>query len=65
MAVKNAKTLNKFRWSLILVFFVVNVLLIFTYKDPDLLAMDSFLVTAILFILAVLMDQSAMVKRIY
>lgn len=54
MAVKNAKTLNKFRWSLILVFFVVNVLLIFTYKDPDLLAMDSFLVTAILFILAVL-----------
>lgn len=54
MASKDVKTLNKFRWSLIIVFFIVNLLLIFTYKDPELLAIDSFLVTAILFILAVL-----------
>lgn len=53
MVVKKAKTIKKFRWSLIFVFLVVNVFLIFTYKDPDLLAIDSFLVTAILFILAV------------
>ena len=54
MVSKDVKTLNKFRWSLIIVFFIVNLLLIFTYKDPELLAIDSFLVTAILFILAVL-----------
>lgn len=32
---------------------MVNVFLIFTYKNPNLLAIDSFLVTAILFILAI------------
>ncbi len=45
---------NKLRWSLIAVYFVVNILLTFTYKNPNLLAIDSFLVTAILFILAIL-----------
>ena len=45
---------NKLRWSLIAIYFVVNILLIFTYKNPNLLAIDSFLVTAILFILAIL-----------
>jgi putative membrane protein len=45
--------LNKFRWSLIIIFLIVNILLIFTYKNPNLLAIDSFLVTALLFILAV------------
>lgn len=44
---------NKFRWSLIIVFLIVNILLIFTYKNPNLLAIDSFLVTALLFILAI------------
>jgi uncharacterized membrane protein len=53
MARKDVKTFNKLRWSLIAIFFMVNVLLIFTYKDPNLLAIDSFLVTALLFILAV------------
>lgn len=65
MVVKKAKTIKKFRWSLIFVFLVVNVFLIFTYKDPDLLAIDSFLVTAILFILQFFMDQNVMVKIIY
>ncbi|HML04596.1 MAG TPA: carotenoid biosynthesis protein [Methanobacterium sp.] len=45
--------LNKFRWSLIIVYLFVNVLLVFTYKNSNLLAIDSFLVTAILFIIAV------------
>jgi putative membrane protein len=45
---------NKLRWSLIVIFLIVNILLIFTYKNPNLLAIDSFLVTALLFILAVL-----------
>jgi uncharacterized membrane protein len=47
-------TFNKFRWFLIAIFFIVNILLIFTYKNPNLLAVDSFLVTAFLFIIAVL-----------
>lgn len=51
---KHLKTFNKFRWSLIVLFLIVNILLIFTYQNPNLLAIDSFLVTAILFILALL-----------
>lgn len=47
------KSFNKFRWSLIVIFFIVNILLIFTYKNPNLIAIDSFLVTALLFIIAV------------
>ena len=47
------KTFNKIRWSLIIVFFIFNVLLIFTYKNPNLLAIDTFVVTALLFIIAV------------
>lgn len=54
MTDQERKTFSWFRWSLIIVFLIVNILLIFTYKDPNLLAIDSFLVTAILFILAVL-----------
>ena len=30
------KTINKIRWALIIVFFIFNVLLIFTYKNPNL-----------------------------
>lgn len=51
---KDRNTFNKFRWSLIVAFLIVNILLIFTYKNSNLLAIDSFLVTAILFILAIL-----------
>ena len=48
------KTFNKLRWSLILVFFIFNLLFIFTYKDPDLLALDSFVATALIFIVVFL-----------
>ncbi|PKL67658.1 MAG: carotenoid biosynthesis protein [Methanobacteriales archaeon HGW-Methanobacteriales-1] len=51
---ENFKTFNKLRWSLIFIFLMVNILLIFTYQNSNLLALDSFLVTALLFILAVL-----------
>ena len=44
---------NKFRWSLILIFLIFNILLIYTYKNPNLLAVDSFIVTALLFLIAV------------
>lgn len=47
------KSFHKFRWSLILIFFIVNIFLIFTYKNSSLLAIDSFLVTAFLFIIAI------------
>lgn len=53
MTKNGGKTFNKFRWFLIAIFFIVNILLIFTYKNPNLLAIDSFLVTALLFIIAV------------
>ena len=49
----NGNIFNRFRWSLIVVYLFVNILLIFTYKNPNLLAIDSFLVTALLFIIAV------------
>ena len=49
----NIKTFNKFRWSLILIFLIFNILLIYTYKNPNLLAVDSFIVTALLFLIAV------------
>ncbi|MTK63357.1 MAG: carotenoid biosynthesis protein [Methanobacterium sp.] len=48
------KTFNKLRWSLILVFFIFNLLFIFTYKDPNLLALDSFVATALIFIVVFL-----------
>ncbi len=48
------ETFSKLRWSLIFIFLMVNILLIFTYQNSNLLALDSFLVTALLFILAVL-----------
>lgn len=47
------KPFNKFRWSLIAFYLIFNILIIFSYKNPNLLAIDTFLVTAILFILAV------------
>lgn len=47
------KSFSKFRWSIIVIFLIVNILLIFTYKNPNLLAIDSFLVTAFLFIIAI------------
>ncbi|MCE5215163.1 MAG: carotenoid biosynthesis protein [Methanobacterium sp.] len=51
---KITEKLSRLRWSLIIVFFIVNILLIFTYRNPNLLSIDSFLVTALLFILAIL-----------
>lgn len=50
---EKVRPLNKFRWSLIIVYLIVNLLLIFTYKNSNLLAIDSFLVTALLFIIAI------------
>lgn len=47
------KTFNRFRWSLVVFFFIFNILLIFTYKNPNLLAVDSLVTTALLFIIAV------------
>jgi uncharacterized membrane protein len=41
---------NKFRWSLILVFLIFNILIVFSYNNTNLLALDSFLVTALIFI---------------
>ncbi len=50
---KDVGKFNKLRWSLIVIFLIVNILLIFTYQNSNLLAIDSFLVTALLFILAI------------
>jgi uncharacterized membrane protein len=48
------KRFNKLRWSLILGFFIFNILIIFTYKNPNLLAFDSFMATALIFIVVFL-----------
>jgi len=48
------KRFNKLRWSLILGFFILNILLIFTYKNPNLLAFDSFIATGLIFIVVFL-----------
>ena len=53
MAKETSGSFSKFRWVLIVIFLIVNILLIFSYKNPNLLAADSFLVTALLFIIAV------------
>jgi uncharacterized membrane protein len=50
----NISTFNKLRWSLILVFLIFNIILIFTYKNSNLLALDSFITTAIIFIVVFL-----------
>lgn len=50
---KDLDAFSKFRWSLILVFLIANILVVFSYSNTNLLALDSFLVTALLFILAV------------
>ncbi len=57
------KTFNKLRWSLILVFFIFNLLFIFTYKDPNLLAIDSFVATALIFIVVFLYAVERYGKR--
>ena len=53
MTKETSGSFNKFRWILIVILLIVNILVIFSYKNPNLLAVDSFLVTAILFIIAV------------
>jgi uncharacterized membrane protein len=53
MTKEEGRKFNKLRWSLIVIFLIVNILLIFTYQKSNLLAIDSFLVTALLFILAI------------
>ncbi|MBI5460230.1 carotenoid biosynthesis protein [Methanobacterium sp.] len=50
---KDGKGFSKLRWSLILVFLIANILVVFSYSNTNLLALDTFLVTALLFILAV------------
>lgn len=52
--INDIETFNKLRWSLVGVFFIFNILLIFTYKNPNLLAVDSLLTTALLFVIAVM-----------
>ena len=46
----DGKGFNKLRWSLILVFLIFNILIVFSYNNTNLLALDSFLVTALIFI---------------
>lgn len=51
---KPETSFNKLRWSLIIVYFIINILMIFTLKDPNLQEIDYFLATAFIFILALL-----------
>ncbi len=48
---------NKLRWFLIVIFFLCNILIVFSYSNTNLLAFDSFLVTAIIFIAVFLLAR--------
>jgi uncharacterized membrane protein len=61
--VKDIGKFNKFRWSLVAVYFIFNILLIFTYKNPSLLAVDSLLTTALLFVIAIFHGTERYGKR--
>ena len=60
---KEGTSFNKFRWSLILIYFVVNIVMVFTYQDASLQSVDYFLATAFIFILAVLHGIARYGKR--
>lgn len=45
---------NKLRWLLIVIFFLCNIFIVFSYNNTNLLAFDSFLVTALIFIVVFL-----------
>lgn len=60
---EDIRTFNKFRWSLLAVYFIFNILLIFTYKNPSLLAVDSLLTTAPLFVIAIFHGKERYGKR--
>jgi uncharacterized membrane protein len=45
---------NKLRWLLIVIFFLCNILIVFSYRNTNFLAFDSFLVTALIFIVVFL-----------
>ncbi|MCX6246226.1 MAG: carotenoid biosynthesis protein [Bacteroidetes bacterium] len=53
---KGIKTISRFRWSLIVLFFFVTVLMTFTYyiDIPALISIESLLITAFLFVLVLL-----------
>lgn len=51
---KDVTSFNRLRWSLIIIYFVVNIVMVFTYQYANLQSLDYFLATAFIFILAIL-----------
>lgn len=51
---KPGTSFNRLRWFLIIIYFLVNIVMVFTYQDANLQSMDYFLATAFIFILAFL-----------
>ena len=54
LAQKEMRTFDTLRWSLIVVFFIFTALLIVIFHDPELLILDAFVVTGLIFIIVLL-----------
>jgi putative membrane protein len=51
MIEKEGSSFNRLRWFLIVIFFLFNIFIVFSYSNTNLLALDSFAVTALIFII--------------
>lgn len=57
MTEKEASSFNRLRWFLILIFFLFNIFIVFSYSNTNLLALDSFAVTALIFIVVFILAR--------
>ncbi len=57
MTEKEASSFNRLRWFLILIFFLFNIFIVFSYSNTNLLAVDSFAVTALIFIVVFILAR--------
>nr|WP_319373375.1 carotenoid biosynthesis protein [uncultured Methanobacterium sp.] len=57
MTEKEASSFNRLRWFLIVIFFLFNIFIVFSYSNTNLLALDSFAVTALIFIVVFILAR--------
>jgi uncharacterized membrane protein len=57
MTEKEGSSFNRLRWFLIVIFFLFNIFIVFSYSNTNLLALDSFAVTALIFIVVFILAR--------
>jgi uncharacterized membrane protein len=57
MTEKEGSSFNRLRWFLIVIFFLFNIFIVFSYSNTNLLALDSFAVTALIFIIVFILAR--------